>query len=100
MNNCLNCKHWNRLIQNPDVGVCELHGNPVINSYRFQFEECNRHLLGEEKTPYKLSLMIKNERIPLILQMRKEGKSGRKIAAILGVNESTVRRAIARGGMQ
>jgi transposase len=32
--------------------------------------------------------------------MRKEGKSGRKIAAILGVSESTVRRAITRGGMQ
>lgn len=97
---CLNCKHWNRLIQNPDVGVCELHGDPVINSYRFQFEECQQWDEGKERNPYKLSLMIKNERIPLILQMRKEGKSGRKIAAILGVSESTVRRAITRGGMQ
>lgn len=97
MNNCLNCKSWNRLYENPDVGTCELHGDPVINSYRFQFEECQQWDEGKERNPYKLSLM--NERIPLILQMRKEGKSGRKIAAILGVNESTVRRAIARGGL-
>lgn len=51
-NNCLNCKHWNRLYENPDVGVCELHNAKIVEAYRFQFEECNQWAQGYECEPY------------------------------------------------
>ena len=50
--NCLTCKHWNRLIENPGVGVCELHNDKIVEAYRFQFEECNRFEQGEAREPY------------------------------------------------
>lgn len=50
--NCLNCKHWDRLYENPDVGVCELHNDSIIPAYRFQFEDCTRFEQGQEREPY------------------------------------------------
>ena len=71
-NNCLNCKHWNRLFENPDVGVCELHNDKIVEAYRFQFEECTNWAQGIEREPYfhlfqgmliTSSLMPNNRRI-------------------------------------
>lgn len=50
--NCLTCKHWNRLFENPDVGVCELHNDKIVEAYRFQFEECTNWAQGIERDPY------------------------------------------------
>ena len=50
--NCLNCKHWNRLFENPDIGTCEAVDVPLVEAYRFQFEECNRFEQGQERDPY------------------------------------------------
>ena len=50
--NCLNCKHWDRLYENPDVGVCILRSENFIEAYRFQFEECNNWAQGIEREPY------------------------------------------------
>lgn len=50
--NCLNCKHWNRLFENPDIGTCEAVDVPLVEAYRFQFEECERWSEGNERQPY------------------------------------------------
>ena len=50
--NCLTCKHWNRLFENPDIGTCEAVDVPLVEAYRFQFEECNRFEQGDEREPY------------------------------------------------
>ena len=50
--NCLNCKHCDRLYENPDVGVCELHNDKIVEAYRFQFEECTNWAQGIEREPY------------------------------------------------
>lgn len=50
--NCLNCKHWNRLFENPDIGTCEAVDVPLVEAYRFQFEECSQFAQGEAREPY------------------------------------------------
>ena len=50
-NHCLTCKHWERSHENPDVGVCELHDENIIESYRFQFEDCDQWLQGDTREP-------------------------------------------------
>ena len=50
--NCLTCKHWNRLFENPDIGTCEAVDVPLVEAYRFQFEECERFEQGDEREPY------------------------------------------------
>ena len=50
--NCLTCKHWNRLFENPDIGTCESVDVPLNEAYRFQFEECTRFEQGQERDPY------------------------------------------------
>ena len=50
--NCLTCKHWNRLFENPDIGTCEAVDVPLVEAYRFQFEECTRFEQGNEREPY------------------------------------------------
>jgi len=50
--NCLTCKHWNRLFENPDIGTCEAVDVPLVEAYRFQFEECTRFEQGNERQPY------------------------------------------------
>ena len=50
--NCLNCKHWDLLYENPDVGVCILRSENFIEAYRFQFEECTNWAQGIEREPY------------------------------------------------
>ncbi len=50
--NCLTCKHWNRLFENPDIGICESVDVPLVEAYRFQFEECNNWEQGQERDPY------------------------------------------------
>jgi len=49
---CLTCKHWNRLFENPDIGTCEAVDVPLVEAYRFQFEECTRFEQGNERQPY------------------------------------------------
>ena len=50
--NCLTCKHWNRLFENPDIGTCEAVDAPLVEAYRFQFEECSQFAQGEAREPY------------------------------------------------
>jgi len=50
--NCLTCKHWNRLFENPDIGTCEAVDVPLNEAYRFQFEECSQFAQGEAREPY------------------------------------------------
>lgn len=50
--NCLTCKHWSRLFENPDIGTCESVDVPLVEAYRFQFEECNNWEQGQERDPY------------------------------------------------
>lgn len=50
--NCLTCKHWNRLFENPDIGTCESVDVPLNEAYRFQFEECTNWEQGQERDPY------------------------------------------------
>ena len=50
--NCLTCKHWNRLFENPDIGTCEAVDVPLVEAYRFQFEECSQFAQGEAREPY------------------------------------------------
>ena len=53
MNNyCLTCKYWDRSHENPDVGICELHDEKIIEAYRFQFEDCAQWLQGDTREPY------------------------------------------------
>ena len=52
MNNyCLTCKYWDRSHENPDVGICELHDEKIIEAYRFQFEDCAQWLQGDTREP-------------------------------------------------
>lgn len=50
--NCLTCKHWNRLFENPDIGTCEAVDVPLVEAYRFQFEDCGRFEQGCKRDPY------------------------------------------------
>lgn len=53
MNNyCLTCKYWDRSHENPDVGICELHDEKIIEAYRFQFEDCAQWLQRDTREPY------------------------------------------------
>lgn len=76
--NCLNCKHWNRLFENPDIGTCEAVDVPLNEAYRFQFEECSQFEQGEAREPY------------LHLTWRSEKRSRFWIARKLGVSETAV----------
>lgn len=86
---CLNCQKWLRK-EDTIIGVCT-----AWSEFRFQYEECEKWVQGEERPPHRESVVSKEERNKLlddeIERLIKEGKSFNAISGELKIGSDRIR---------